>query len=78
MRLGESVVIPCRSWSACSKEMAPPVGEMAVAAIAGRMVLDDVAGEHDVGVGHEGDDVACRMRATKEFKVHPPFAHIER
>jgi len=35
-----------------------PLVEMGIAAIAGRFVFDDVAGEHDVGVGHVGDDVA--------------------
>ena len=34
---------------------------MAVAAIAGRVVFDDVAGEHHVLVGDVDDDVARRM-----------------
>src|SRR5208337_5341082 len=54
-----------------------PVGEMTVAAIAGRVKLDDVAGEHHVGVGHEGDDVAGCMRAAEELQIDATFAEMK-
>ena len=53
------------------------VREMPVAAIASRVKLDDVAGEHHVGVRHEGDYVAGRMRAAEELQIDAALAEIK-
>src|SRR5206468_3227567 len=44
----------------------------------GRLVLDDVAGEDDVGVRHPGNDVAGGMGAPDEPELDTALAEIER
>ena len=59
-------------------ERGRPVGEVRVAAVAGRLVLDDVAGEHHVGVRHVGDDVAGRVGAADLAQLDAALAEVER
>ena len=47
---------------------------MPVAAIAGGVVLDDIAGEHDVLVRHVDDDIPGRMGAAQEAEVDAALA----
>ena len=54
-----------------------PVGEMAVAAVAGRVVLDDIAGEHHVLVGHVDHRVAGGMGAAQVHDVDPALAQVD-
>jgi hypothetical protein len=51
---------------------------MAVATIAGRVVLDDVAGEHHLAVRHPDHRIAGRMRAAEVHDVDPAVAEIDR
>ena len=42
------------------------------------MVLDDVAGEHDVLVRQVHDDVAGRVRPSELHQVDPALAEVDR
>ena len=54
-----------------------PVAEMPVAAIAGGMILDDIAGEHHVFVRHMDHDIARRMGAAQMHQINAPVAQID-
>ncbi len=54
-----------------------PIGEVTVAAIAGRVVFHDVAGEHDVLVGYVNHYVAGGMGATQMHQVDATVAQID-
>ena len=42
------------------------------------MIFDDIAGEHDVLIGHMDDNIARRMRAAQLHQVHPAIAKENR
>ena len=58
-------------------ERSGPIIEMRIAAVAGGVILDDVAGHHDVRIWHEGDDIAGRMRAADEHELDGALAKID-
>ena len=55
-----------------------PIGEMRVAAIAGRVIFDEIAGEHDIGVRHIGDHIARRVAAAEMHDAHLALAEPHR
>ena len=50
---------------------------MRIAAIAGRVVFDQVAREQHAGIGHPGDRIARGMAATQMHDLDPALAHVE-
>jgi hypothetical protein len=52
--------------------------EMAVAAIAGRMVFDDVSGEHDILIGHIDHRIASRVSTAELHDVDSALAEVDR
>ena len=58
-------------------ERLPPVAEVSVAAIAGRMILHDIAREHDVLIRHMDHRITRRMGAADVFDINATFAQID-